>query len=216
MLSAINSIKNNGFARIDDFFSVNDVTELELILDEAINNKVKKPSLNVDLNRPSRFKNNLLNSKVYEKCELFSSMFFGVKSHYLYDHAIYKYPGGIRNEPHQDQAYLGGGFIFDSLNFWIPLQDTDDTNGTIEYSACNDQIILPHARENNAYVLSDSGSLEVKPIAVNKGGMSVHTSLKIHASGENKSDSVRKAWIVHFGRKSRLSKKLYQIRALFN
>lgn len=168
-----------------------------------------------ELSRPALLSRKLRTGFVFEKCRAVASEIMGCKVHYLFDHAIYKMPETCTVTPwHQDQAYLGEGVSIPSLHFWIPLQDVSDFNGTLRFSHCKQQELLSHraAFEDNPHLLK---SRRVAPekfhsVTLKKGGVSIHTNLTLHATGPNKSDQIRKVWVIHFGVRSVWQKYLLQ------
>jgi len=137
----------------------------------------------------------------------------------LFDHAIYKMPRGSTITPwHQDQAYLGKVPSVRSLHFWIPLQDTNSVSGCLRFvPGSHKNALLPHASAyvGNPHVLSvNLDAIRAVDVPLHKGDVSIHTSLTLHSAGANRSDAIRKAWIIHFGDKPRWFKHLMKARDL--
>jgi ectoine hydroxylase-related dioxygenase (phytanoyl-CoA dioxygenase family) len=157
---------------------------------------------------------------VYAKCERAAEALLERRAYYLFDHAIYKMPrSGAATPWHQDQAYLGKSAGIQSVHFWIPLQDTDATNGCLRFVPHSHEAELqPHvsAYAANPHVLRTCSDYSGRAVAVplRKGDMSIHTNLTIHSSGANESNTVRKAWIIHFGDRPLWYKRMLQLKDL--
>lgn len=205
------------FTKIEDLFSTDEVDELAIELDKALPQSIND-LIHLDINRPSRIRKKILETRIFLTCKLFAEDFFQRKCHCLYDHAIYKF--GACNVPtswHQDQAYLGSDIPIKSLNFWIPMQDTSDLNGGLIFAKSSPTYLLPHKKVivggvEQLAIEFDSEPDFYKEI-IKKGGVSIHDNLAIHASSTNQSAQIRKAWIIHFSPTSPFVKRLYQFKS---
>lgn len=208
-----NEIREKGAAKISQLLTQDDIHELLTLLESVSPDKERGEALVCDIHRPSRTQSALLSTSAYQKCQHIADAYFESKAHHLYDHAIFKWPGSGRHYAHQDQAFLGEHCLLDTLNFWIPLQATSRDNGTIEYADDNQTTYLPHHQCGRAFIVDQPYQPQLIPMDVALGDVTVHTNLKLHGSGENHSDTVRRAWIIHFGRQSHLYKRWLQMKA---
>lgn len=222
-----------GFTRIEKAFSSSDldfceseisslmtghrVTATLMKTDMSGRNDLSK-SDQIEFKRPSLISRKLRTSNVFTCCRRIANSYFGGRSYYLFDHAIYKLPRGQTITPwHQDQAYLGSTTT-PSLHFWIPFQDTDSHNGTLQFVKENYYEMLPH---ESAYA-TNSHTLKVRvppqrnihTLKINRGDVSLHTPLTLHSSLPNNSDEVRKVWIIHFGPKPEWHKHWLKLKTL--
>lgn len=115
-----------------------------------------------------------------------------------WDQAVYKKPGTEEPFPwHQDNGYT---YLEPQsyLTCWVALTDATRENG------CPWVVPGLHRRGTLAHVLLDAGwsclddSVEGVPVEAPAGSIVVFTSLTPHRTGPNRSDSVRKAYIVQF------------------
>jgi ectoine hydroxylase-related dioxygenase (phytanoyl-CoA dioxygenase family) len=116
-----------------------------------------------------------------------------------WDQAVYKKPGAEAPFPwHQDNGYT---FIEPQqyLTCWVALTDADERNGC--------PWIVPglHRRDTLRHRPSDLGHVCLEgrppgavPVPARAGDVVVFSSLTPHATGPNRSDAVRKAYIVQF------------------
>ena len=115
-----------------------------------------------------------------------------------WDQAVYKKPGAERDFPwHQDNGYT---FVRPQqyLTCWVALTDATPENGC--------PWIAPglHRRGTLRHWMTDTGwrCLEDAPGAIpcplRAGSIAVFSSLTPHRTGPNRSDAVRKAYIVQF------------------
>jgi hypothetical protein len=231
--TAKEQLRRLGFAAIEGLFTDHELRAVEDILDRLVLRtdpayEGRKRELSgehgagmftlPEFSRPTVAMRGLADTGVYKKCQAMAKELLGRRAHYLFDHAIYKMPRSGGGIPwHQDQAYLGTSVQIQSLHFWIPLQETDATNGCLRFIAGSDETGLqPHtsAYTNNAHVLRTSADYREGAIdlPLRKGDASIHTNLTIHSSAPNRSDDICKAWIIHFGDKSIWHKRIMQLK----
>jgi ectoine hydroxylase-related dioxygenase (phytanoyl-CoA dioxygenase family) len=120
-----------------------------------------------------------------------------------YDHAIYKPSGSNKLTPwHQDSAHDPAGRRLATV--WIPLQDTDASNGCMRYmpgSHLNGAIAHLDIPGRHGLVPSiDLDEAQAREAAVPAGGAVIHGENTFHSAGPNPSDEVRRALILQFTR----------------
>ena len=226
-------LRRHGFASLHALFTDSELQAIEEMLDPLVLSaspayRKSRRELSEDhragalrqpeFSRPSAAARALKHTAVYAKCQRVAENFLGGRAHYLFDHAIYKMPRSGAGTPwHQDQAYLGRSVRIRAVHFWIPLQETDTTNGCMRFVAGSHQAELePHisAYAGNPHVLktgADYGAVAVD-FPLRKGDVGIHTNLTLHSSGPNESNDIRKAWIIHFGDRSIWYKRMMQLR----
>ncbi len=163
-----------------------------------------------EIDRPTRFLPLLFKTAIFQKTRKAASAFLGCDARYAFDHFICKMPGSETETPwHQDQAYLGPKVWLNTVNFWVPLQDVDEENGTLSYLAgSHHEGLHEHAIANpeKPHVrLIDGDKEAATPVRLKMGDCSVHNSLTVHRASRNKASAPRYAWILHFNRYGRLA-----------
>jgi ectoine hydroxylase-related dioxygenase (phytanoyl-CoA dioxygenase family) len=115
-----------------------------------------------------------------------------------WDQAVYKKPGAARAFPwHQDNGYT---FVEPQqyLTCWVALDDATPENG------CPRVVPGLHRLGTLAHRLTDAGWQcldepdDAVPVPARAGSIVVFSSLTPHATGPNRTGSVRKAYIVQF------------------
>jgi len=170
---------------------------------------LRSPEINEALILEPRLKNTL----TYLRCREVARHLLGVPVGYQFDHAIFKAPqNGTPTAWHQDEAYSHEPIPLRSVHFWIPLQAVTESNGCMWFIPASHrgplrQHRLLNTRTDGSNKKVAGGTLVTDnvddtnavacPLAI--GGATVHHPLTLHYTGANQSDSVRKAWIIHFG-----------------
>jgi len=200
-----------GFAFINSAFEKNDLDQLENSLDELFPDDFDSPTSDatpikgrkvLEVTRALNRSTFLRTCAVFKTCQSIASQYLNCSAHYTFDHAIYKYPGaGSGIGWHQDQAYQRKDLCMRSIHFWIPLQDSSELNGGLEFSPGSHKYsLLTHLKTANAKTLEviTDDDLEVFSCHIPRGGLSIHLPYTLHRSTENNTSNVRKAWILHF------------------
>jgi ectoine hydroxylase-related dioxygenase (phytanoyl-CoA dioxygenase family) len=234
--TAKTELEKHGFARVSRLFAERDLRAIEAIIDSLIFSRnpayrsfkrdlsdrtAHRAASHPEFSRPTLAARQLKKSAVYLRCWEIAEVLLGSRPHYLFDHAIYKMPRSAVIPWHQDQAYLGRSGRIRSLHFWIPFQDTDARRGALRFvPGSHKSALLPHtsAYDGNPHVLTapvpaHETSVE---LPLRQGDVSIHTNLTLHSSGPNHSDTVRKAWIIHFGNRPNWYKHLMQVVGYFS
>ena len=121
------------------------------------------------------------------------------------EHMILKPAGtGAETPWHQDMAYHDPALIERSINFWMPLDDTDTDNGCMHYvpgSHRND--VLPHhsiGHDPRIHGLEVDGAERYRgrgiPCPLAAGGCVLHLPTTLHYAGPNRSRRQRRAYIL--------------------
>lgn len=121
------------------------------------------------------------------------------------EHMILKPPhGGSQTPWHQDQAYHDPTVNERSINFWIPLDDTDVANGCMQYvPGSNHNDVLPHHSIGNdprVHGLEVDGAEAYAatgvPCPLMAGGCVLHLPTTLHYAGPNLTARPRRAYIM--------------------
>lgn len=205
------SLTTDGFASLKSVFIQSDVDQLEYELDQFFPMNAKHEPARakrlsgqtlLEINRTLRHSRYFRTCCVFRQCQQLASDFLGREARYTFDHAIYKYPGSDSTIGwHQDQAYQFRDLCMRSLHFWIPLQDSAQNNGSLEFVFGSHKLPLLEHRKipgSNLLELTQSEIVESVGLTIPRGGLSIHLPNTIHRSVENTSNTIRKAWILHF------------------
>ncbi len=147
----------------------------------------------------------LLNTRAFASLQQLSSVLLGARAHHVFDHAIYKPAhNDAATSWHQDAVYLPEGPVLrPAVHIWLPLQDATLENGCMHFIGGSHREVVGHHRRNHdprTSVLEtdhvDPTQAVACPIPV--GGVTLHTPGTLHYTGPNRSDGVRRAWILHF------------------
>jgi ectoine hydroxylase-related dioxygenase (phytanoyl-CoA dioxygenase family) len=101
---------------------------------------------------------------------------------------------------HQDSGYVDGEHKY-YVNFWIPLDDVNQANGTVSilpYSVAGTKEKVEHkpvaGGDRQGYFGDEQGEL----MDVKAGSIVVFSSVAFHRSGANSTDKMRRAWAIQF------------------
>lgn len=209
-----------GFAVRESVFAADELEQVRLLLDPLFAKFFAPPSQvavdpggdfrSPEINAPTRLVPQLRHTAVFAKCQAMARELQGSSARYVFDHAIYKAAqNGTPTPWHQDEAYGSLAGRFQSLHFWIPLQDATPANGCLQFiPGSHRHGALPHrtAPGKQAKEAVDVNEQLAVACPVRAGGMTVHVPRTLHAAGGNATAEARKAWIIHFGPMGRLVK----------
>ena len=133
----IDLFRDEGFLALPTIFDVAATQEVQQLLDPLLQDFHKLPEgeLRGEVNRALRMEPRLTHSTVYRTCQAFAKQLIGRHAAYSFDHAIYKLPYSDHETPwHQDQAYMGHPVSFNTVHFWVPLQDVTERNGCMQFA----------------------------------------------------------------------------------
>lgn len=164
----------------------------------------------IEIRYPAALAPPLLDSALFKSCAHLANA-IGGPLHRSFDHLIVKQEGSFTTTPwHQDVAFRRFGpkqaeGRLSRLHFWIPLQDTGETQGCMEFIAGshrNRYRHRPFARRSGGTgyeaVMDGEGHRVICPVPV--GGLTIHTATTLHHTGANMSPAPRGAWIIQFSR----------------
>ena len=126
----------------------------------------------------------------------------------LVDNVLWKPPGARPLGFHQDDAYLTWFTPQELISLWIALDDTSAEGGTMEvargshgwaHSAPEGEFHGPadYRKHMERAAEAEGVEPEIVPIVVTKGGGSIHHGWTWHGSGDNRSDTPRRALVLH-------------------
>jgi ectoine hydroxylase-related dioxygenase (phytanoyl-CoA dioxygenase family) len=163
-----------------------------------------------EIERPSRIEPQLRATEAFAACQSLAQAIAGPTARYAFDHAIYKAPYNDSATPwHQDQAYTGHQRLLQTVHFWIPLQPATIENGCMHFiPRSHVGGLVRHRVGGNGHLRTAAVGADARSVAcpLPVGGVTIHSPLTLHYTGPNRTASVRKAWILHFGPWGRLAK----------
>ena len=156
--------------------------------------------------KPSRYAPELLNLGVIERAREITRDYFETDGEItMGEHMIFKPPHvGDVTPWHQDQAYHDPSQDERSINFWIPLDDTDVANGCMQYvPGSNNLDVLPHHSIGNdprvhGLEVDDAETLAATVTAcpLSAGDAVLHLPTTLHYAGPNTTPRQRRAYII--------------------
>lgn len=163
-----------------------------------------------EVERPTLIEHRLRATEAFATCQALAQSITGRATRYAFDHAIYKAPYNDSATPwHQDHAYTGHHRLLHTVHFWIPLQPATIENGCMHFiPRSHVGGLVQHCLAANGHVRAAAVSTDVQAVAcpLPLGGVTIHSPLTLHYTGPNRTDAVRRAWILHFGPWGRLAK----------
>jgi ectoine hydroxylase-related dioxygenase (phytanoyl-CoA dioxygenase family) len=215
------AFQRDGFLRLDGVSDARDLATVEELLDGLFERTATIAPEHVrdhgdpaeaaatarvpELNQTALLEPRLRRTRVYRTCRRIANELLATRCNWYFDHAIYKPPHGTAPTPwHQDHSYSHGG-SGRSIQFWIPLQDVDESTGCMWFLPGRHlQEDLPHRK---AHAHPEAHTLEVvgadtsvaQAVPLRLGDATVHTSRTLHTTGPNHGERTRKAWILGFG-----------------
>jgi ectoine hydroxylase-related dioxygenase (phytanoyl-CoA dioxygenase family) len=147
----------------------------------------------------------------------------GDDAYFFFDQFVVKGPeGGLPFGWHQDSGYVvGNGGPPDHLPYltcWCPLDDATAENGTVRVlpfsrTPASRERILPHERQPGTNDLigwkSDEGAVTVEARA---GSVVAFSSLLLHATGENRTERMRRVYLAQYTAEPMLEKNRRHLR----
>jgi hypothetical protein len=150
---------------------------------------------------PLNLEPRLRRSRAYAVCREVGNELLGAPSRAVFDHAIYKPPRNDgATEWHQDCAYTTHPRR--TVHLWVALQDVPRDGGCMEFIPHShvEGILEHHATFAGGSALRtdavDASGAVACPVPA--GGLTVHTPSTLHFTGPNRTDTLRRAWVVHF------------------
>lgn len=122
------------------------------------------------------------------------------------EHAIFK-PARIGAETpwHQDEAYWGDDYDYNSFSLWMPLQPATLENGCMHFIPRTQTMdIIPHhsiGHDPRVHGLEVDSVDTTNAVAcpLEAGACTIHHNRTLHYAGANRSDIPRRAYILGFG-----------------
>jgi hypothetical protein len=213
---------DDGFARIDQAISDDELVKLKSIYDWCFSNdadgQVNRKALGgVDeqgrqalpqVLGPAEARPELRELAYYQRCRQIAADIFGQEVDQRSEHMILKPAGyGVATPWHQDQAYHDPSQFYRNINFWLPLDGATVEGGCMHFvPGSHLGPILPHEHlvpgdKQSAMVAQDQDYWSLNSVAVPcpVGSCSLHHSYALHYAGPNTTDLPRRAYVLVFG-----------------
>lgn len=120
------------------------------------------------------------------------------------DQVLFKMPRhGTPKPTHQDSAYFRTTPEDGVITFWIALEDATLQNGCMEYSLGSHLLGLQHHSQISCtpHLKIEKTKFQFSPFPASAGDALVHSSLTIHRTGPNNSNTRRLALLLHYSTK---------------
>lgn len=216
------ALDRDGFLAIDDFVGATEVARLGAIFDRLFASDAgRAEGKRVDLAglddpaaatrlpqivEPSDYAPELKGGDFVRRARAIAQRVFGdTLLDGFGEHMIFKPAGAGAETPwHQDMAYHNPAAIERSINFWMPLDDTDEENGCMRYvPGSHRSDVLPHHSIGNdprihGLEVDEPGQYQgvSVPVPLRAGGCVLHLPTTLHFAGANMSRRQRRAYIL--------------------
>lgn len=206
----------NGFAKIDQLISMDEVAKLQILYDELLNDKKRTVGLRSDLAggeadeaiekitqimRPSLVEPQLLESVVYEAALANAKTLLGDDMALDFDMLINKAPMTNTETPwHQDAAYWIKMPDKRAVSCWVALDDVRAETGCMWFipKNNNDDILEHFSLPNKGALYCKTNTENAQCIPLNAGGCTFHDGFTLHFSKGNTTNNQRRALILNF------------------
>lgn len=156
---------------------------------------------------PVAYRPELRETAVWRNCEAMARQLIGPKATFRFDHFLTKPAnGGVPTPWHQDQAFYPRGTRYQTISFWIPLQDVARESGCLKYIAASHtgplhmhQPIGGNTGVHGLEALSVDEGTRVRYCPLSAGGAVVHHRLTLHGADANTTETPRRAYGIAFG-----------------
>ena len=207
-----------GFIKIDQLITADEVDTLRTIYDKLLQDKAKTAHLRSDLAgadnsadrkveritqimRPSTIAQELIENTAYIKAEQWAKDLLGQDMELDFDMMINKAPNTNTPTPwHQDAAYWIAMPDKRSASCWIALDKVFEENGCMWFIPKTEGTpILPHKNlPHGGALYCEIDSSKAVSIPLNPGGCTFHDGFTLHFSQGNATETQRRALILNF------------------
>jgi len=156
---------------------------------------------------PVAYRPELRETLIWRNCEAMAQQLLGPEARFQFDHAMLKPAGGGAATPwHQDQAFYPQGTRYQTITFWVPLQEVGPQSGCLKYVARSHQgPLLEHRPMSGNPAIHGLEALgveegeRVRHCPLPAGGCVVHHRLTLHGADKNVTATPRRAYAIAFG-----------------
>jgi len=174
----------------------------------------EQPALLPQIMHPARYAPELRESQLLANAQSSAAQLLGAEASCDFLHAILKPARASSETPwHQDAAYWPPHLVYESVSFWVPLEDVDERRGCLHYvPGSQDLDVLQHQPIGANPRIH---GLEIHPserhhvrdavaCPLRAGDASVHGGYVLHYAGPNLSAEPRRALVLMASRSPRL------------
>jgi len=157
---------------------------------------------------PSNYGINLKETLYFANAYHVAQQLLGEKAYFNGDHAILKPPHTNTPTPwHQDEAYWNPAKIYNSVGFWLALQDVDEDNGCMHFIPGTQtlEVANHHCYNNNNRIhgleideVNDELLKKKVIVPLKAGGCTIHYCRTLHYTSGNNTDQGRRAYTLTF------------------
>lgn len=224
--SDIDFFKVNGWLKVSNILSGEELVELRKFYDECFEEKRGwqdgnffdllgeddgKKMTAPQMLWPSKYGYDLFNKKFYGRALSVAKQLLG-DAQFKGDHAIQKaphQPATASTPVHQDQAYWAANMHYEALGVWVALQDVSAHMGCMQFVSGSHQngVYAHQSRNRNPKIhgleLVDSDNLKfgthaAVKVPLNAGDATFHHCRTFHLTGHNESAGLRRAYTLSF------------------
>jgi len=213
----------NGFLRLDAITTPDEVARMRAAYDRIFQQRAGREEGNQfdlagadeegkeaalpQILGPRKYAPELANTLYEANARAIAAQLLGPDARFTGDHAIFKPArSGAPTPWHQDEAYWDPNTDYNSLSFWMPLQEATTENGCMQFlpGSQNQEIVLHRSiggdtRVHGLEIVADVDTSAAVACPVPAGGVTIHGSRTMHFTGANNSDVPRRALILGFG-----------------
>jgi len=156
---------------------------------------------------PVAYRPELRETLIWRNCEAMAKQLLGPEARFQFDHAMLKPAGGGAPTPwHQDQAFYPQGTRYQTITFWVPLQEVGPQTGCLKYVARSHlEPLLEHRPLSGNPAIHGLEALgveegdRVRHCPLPAGGCVMHHRLTLHGADRNVTATPRRAYAIAFG-----------------
>ncbi len=165
----------------------------------------EKPAALPQILSPARYAPEFETLKARDRALAITRQLLGEDAFFSGDHAILKPAGyGAETPWHQDEAYWDEASHYNAVSVWIPFQEATQENGCLHFIPGSHLWELkPHHPIGNDPRVHGLEVDQVDPSGavvcpLKAGGATIHHSRTMHYAGPNRTQGVRRAYIMVF------------------
>jgi phytanoyl-CoA hydroxylase len=216
------SFDENGFVAVQGLLTSGEVDQVRTIYDRFISGAIEIGSLNkgdlagdlelkpgeqasiLQILAPSRYCEELQGSAMHQKALVCARQLLGDDVVMDFEMLICKRPYEGKQTPwHQDESYWLELSDTRAATCWIALDDTTADNGCMQFIPMSHRgPVLEHHKAfgnpNGRALETDVDARDAVPVQLCAGDCTFHHGRTLHYSGENRTDSWRRAYTIGF------------------
>jgi ectoine hydroxylase-related dioxygenase (phytanoyl-CoA dioxygenase family) len=215
----VDCFHRNGWLRIESFTTPQEARQIAALIDRIAE---ERRATGMESEREGDQRSSLIQivNPVYDAVELVDTLIranataaaaqlLGAGAGFFGEQAMIKPPfHPIATEWHQDEAYWDDALEYQTITFWVALQDTKEENGCMRFLSGSHRWDVVRHRLVNAQVpipdfeVADQACIDPRNVLVVPlpiGGATVHSCRTLHSAFCNRSAAPRKGYTLGFG-----------------